>query len=64
MPDPEDLGRGWSEVLVIQLGSKTPIKPTSEKYGIRGIRGTESRYVFAARLDGVRWLFFTAYRMS
>ncbi len=53
-----------SPVFVVQLGYKTPIKPTFEKSGMHGIRGTGSRYMFAARHDGVAWLYFDAYVMS
>ena len=46
--------------LVIQLGFKTPIKPTSEKYSISGIRGMDSGYVFTAKWAGAELRPFVA----
>jgi hypothetical protein len=51
-------------LAVVQVGYKTPIKPTSEKCGTRGIRGTGCEYTFAAMCDVLALAFFVAREMS
>ena len=49
---------------LVQAGYKTPIKPTSEKCGISGIRGTGCWYTFAVMYGEVASSFFVAREMS
>src|SRR6266702_3462391 len=62
----------WTDVVqrrmhacsVIQLGRKTPIKPSSDKCIISGIRGTASRYMSEGKRDGAEQRFFVACERS
>lgn len=51
-------------VPVVQVGYRTPIKPTSERCGTHGIRGTGCGYTFPARCDVLALAFFVAREMS
>jgi hypothetical protein len=56
--------RSVRTTLIVQVGYRTPIKPTSEKCSMSGIRGAGCRYTFAAMHGEGALSFFVARAMS